>query len=157
MLSDLCHQKINFPAYYNFKERWLSIITEKKVEIWHSLLRNHISTHYSGDEINDTAISLAASDTARKFHSSFVRPYTRGQSEKNMKLVAGNVFHNCKGQTFQKKSNTFFKKKLSTTTFFILNSDKIYSRKDIVTKLEQNQSPINRSLNLLQYTCDFYV
>ncbi|CAH3185673.1 unnamed protein product, partial [Porites lobata] len=88
MLSDLYHQKINFPAYYNFKEQWLSIITEKKVEIWHSLLRNHISTHYSGDEIHDTAISLAASDTARKFHSSFVRPYTRGQSEKNMKLVA---------------------------------------------------------------------
>ena len=71
-----------------------------------------------------------------------------------MKLVAGNVFHNCRGQPylalllpFQKKSNTFFKKNLSTTTYFILNSTKIYSRKDIVTKLEQNQSPINRSLN----------
>ena len=103
----------------------------------------------------DTAISQAASDTARKFHSSFVRPYTRGQSEKNMKLVAGNVFHNCKGQPylalllpFQKKSNTLKKYiYISTTTFFILNSNKIYSRKDIVTKLEQNQSPINRSLN----------
>lgn len=81
-VSGLCHQKINFPAYYNFKERWLSIIIEKKVEIWHSLLRNHISSHYSGNEIHDTATSLAASDTARKFHSSFVRPYTRGQSEK---------------------------------------------------------------------------
>ena len=82
MLGDLYHHKINFPAHYNFNERWLSIITEKKVEIWHSLLRNHISTHYSGDEIHDTAVSLAASDTARKFHSFFVRPYTKGQSEK---------------------------------------------------------------------------
>ena len=70
-----------------------------------------------------------------------------------MKLVAGNVFYSCKGQPylalllpFQKKRNTFFKKNLSTTTFFILNS-KIYSRKDIATKLEQNQSPINQSLN----------
>lgn len=117
MLSDLCHQKVNFPTYYNFKKQWLSMITEKKVEIWHSLLRNHISTHYSGDEIHNTAISLAASDTARKFHSSFLRPYTRGQSEKNMKLVAGNAFHNCKGKPhlalllhFLKKSNSFFKK-----------------------------------------------
>ena len=82
------------------------------------MLRNHISTHCSGDEINDASISLAASDTARKFHSSFVSPHTRGQSENNNKLVAGNVFHNCKGQPylalllpFQKKSNTFFKKK----------------------------------------------
>ncbi|CAH3106993.1 unnamed protein product [Porites lobata] len=53
-------------------------INEDKVQISHSLLPNHISTHYSGDEIHDSAISLAASDTARKFHSSFVRPYTRG-------------------------------------------------------------------------------
>lgn len=91
MLSDLYHQKMSFPAYYNFKKNWLSVITEKKVEIWHSLLRNHISTHYSGDEIHNTAISLAASDTAREFHSSFVRPYSRGESEKNMKCVAGDV------------------------------------------------------------------
>ena len=70
-----------------------------------------------------------------------------------MKLVAGNVFYSCKGKQylalllpFQKKRNTFFKTKLSTATFFILNS-KIYSRKDIATKLEQNQSPINQSLN----------
>ena len=121
------------------------------------MLQNHISSHYSGDELYDTAISQAALDTARKFHSSFVRPYTRGQSEKkkqqkNMKLVAGNVFYNCKGRLylalllpFQKKSNMILKKNYKT--FFIVNSNKIYSRKDIVTKLEQNQSPINQSLN----------
>ena len=42
-------------------------------------------SHYSGDELHDTAISQAALDTARKLHSSFVRPYTRGQSEKKKK------------------------------------------------------------------------
>ena len=47
------------------------------------MLQNHISSHYSGDELHDTAISQAALDTARKFHYFFVRPYTRGQSEKN--------------------------------------------------------------------------
>ena len=59
-----------------------------------------------------------------------------------MKLVAGSVFYNCKGQPYlalllpiQRKSNTF-----STTTFFILNSNKFYSGKD--------QSPINQSLNI---------
>ena len=98
----------------------------------YSLLQNHISTHYSGDEIHDTAISLAASaDTARKFHSSFVRPYTRGPSKKkNMKLVAANVFQNCKGQLylallfpFQKKSDTFFKKLINYDFLFSLNSN----------------------------------
>lgn len=58
------------------------MLTEQKVEMWHSLLRNHIATHNSGGQIHDTAISLAASDTLRQFHSSFVRPYVRGQSEK---------------------------------------------------------------------------
>ena len=103
MLSDLYHQKINFPSYYNFKKAWLSVLTEQKVEIWHSLQRNHIAPHYSGDQIHDTAISLAASDTLRQFHSSFVRPYVRGQSEKNMKLVAGNVLiiHNHHGSSSQ--------------------------------------------------------
>ena len=42
-------------------------------------------SHYSGDELHDTAISQAALDSARKFHSSFVRPYTSGQSEKKNK------------------------------------------------------------------------
>ena len=45
-----------------------------------------------------------------------------------MKLVAGNVFHNCKGQPylalllpFQKKSNTFFKEiyQLQLSSFLI--------------------------------------
>ena len=94
------------------------------------MLQNHISSHYSGDELHDTAISLAALDTARKFHSSFVRSYTRGQSEKkkqeNMKLVAGNVFYNCNGRLylalllpFQKKSNMFLNKIIQLSSLLI--------------------------------------
>ena len=94
MLNDLYHLKINFPCYYNFKKNWLSVLTERRVEIWHSLLCNHVATHYGGGQIHDSAISLTASDTLRQSHSCFVRLYVRGQSEKkkNMKLVAGNVF-----------------------------------------------------------------
>ena len=29
----------DFSQYYSCKERWMSLITEKKVEIWHSVLR----------------------------------------------------------------------------------------------------------------------
>ena len=96
------------------------------------MLQNHISSHYSGDELHDTAISLAALDTARKFHSSSVRSYTRGQSEKkkqkkkHMKLVAGYVFYNFKGRLylalllpFQKKSNMFLNKIIQLSSFLI--------------------------------------
>ena len=41
----------------------------------------------------------------------------------------------------------FFKKNYQLQLYSFLNSNKIYSRKDIVTKLEQNQSSINQSLN----------
>lgn len=90
MLNDLCHQMKNFPSYYEFKRKWLALISEKKVEIWHSLLRFHIREHYSGTEIQNTAIALASSSTAKEFFNAFVRPYSRGHdSEKNLKLIAG--------------------------------------------------------------------
>ena len=119
------------------------------------MLQNHISSHYSGDQLHDTAISQAALDSARRFHSSFVRPYTRGQSEKkqnkkNMKLVAGNVFYICKGRLylalllpFQKKSNMILKKIIKLSSFLIA----IKFIPENASELEQNQSPINQSLN----------
>lgn len=91
MLSDLEHQKRNFPQYYNFKKQWFTILTEKKVEIWHSLLRYHIMAHYTAAEIRNTAITLASSKTATAFFSAFARPYKRGNSEKNMKKVSGKI------------------------------------------------------------------
>ena len=36
MLRDLIHQKLNFKKYYEMKERFMTLITEVKVEIWHS-------------------------------------------------------------------------------------------------------------------------
>ena len=38
-LSDLAYQKTFLPEYFRVKLQWLSIITEKKVEVFHSLLR----------------------------------------------------------------------------------------------------------------------
>lgn len=90
MLNDLYHQKNNYPDYYNFKTKWLALLTEKKVEIWHSLLRFHICSYYTGTDIHNVAIALAASSTAAAFFQAFVRPYSRGtNSEKNLKRVSG--------------------------------------------------------------------
>lgn len=45
MLSDLIHQKLRF----------LTLITEVKVEIWHSLLRSRVQPHHKAQEIHDKA------------------------------------------------------------------------------------------------------
>jgi len=66
-------------------------VSEKKVEIWHSVLRYHILAHYTGTQIRNIALALAASSTAKAFFSAFVCPYLRGNSHKNMKKVAGKV------------------------------------------------------------------
>ena len=43
MLCDTQHQREFFSEYFSTKQNWLTVFTEKKVEIWHSKLRSNIS------------------------------------------------------------------------------------------------------------------
>lgn len=89
MLSDFLHHKLFFPAYYNLKRLWMMLITEKKVEIWNGVLRSNIQTYDKAPEIRSKATTIAASKSERAFQDNFVRPYTRGYSEKDLSLVTG--------------------------------------------------------------------
>ena len=40
-LSDCDYQKASLPNYWQCKKQWLFLFVEKKIEIWHSLLRAH--------------------------------------------------------------------------------------------------------------------
>ena len=73
MLSDIYHQKFNFTSYYSCKEHWMSLITEKKVEIWHSVLRAAIQVHNCADEIRKKAITLAMSESSHACMAQFVK------------------------------------------------------------------------------------
>ena len=87
MLSDLIHQKLNFKKYYVMKERFMTLITEVKVEIWHSWLRSRVQPHHKAQEIHDKAHFLMGS--GRNFEDSLARPYSRAASDKDLTLVAG--------------------------------------------------------------------
>lgn len=87
MLSDIYHQKFNFNCYYSCKENWMSLITEKKVEIWHSVLRAATQAHNCAEEIRKKAITLAMSKSNQAFMAEFVKPYCRGMSEKSLEMV----------------------------------------------------------------------
>jgi len=67
----------------------MSLITEKKVEVWHSVLRAAIQAHNCADEMRKKAITLAMSKSSQAFMSQFVRPYSRGMSEKSLEGVVG--------------------------------------------------------------------
>jgi len=89
MLSDIYHQKFNFTSYYSCKEHWMSLITEKKVEIWHSVLRAAIQAHNCADEIRNKAITLAMPKSSQAFMAQFVKPYSRGMSKKSLEVMVG--------------------------------------------------------------------
>ena len=89
MLSDLWHHKENLKKYYDLKKYWMTLITEKKVEIWHSVLRHNIQVYDKADQIQSKAIALAASKSEQDFQAQFLKPYKRGCTEKDLSMIAG--------------------------------------------------------------------
>lgn len=89
MLCDTQHHKEFFQVYYSTKKSWLSVFTEKKVEVWHSMLRSNISPSDPTHVITQRA--KVVSDTAHEssFQHHFVPEYQRGCSEKDHTLLAG--------------------------------------------------------------------
>ena len=65
----------------------MSLFTEKKVEIWHSVLRAATQAHNCAEEIHKKAIMLAKSKSSKTFMAEFVKPYCRGMSEKSLKAA----------------------------------------------------------------------
>ena len=88
-LSDTAHQKLNSRDYYSTKRRILASLTEKKVEIWHSLLRDSIERHYPAERIKFNAKVLNTNKTQMEFKKHFVSEYLRGTGERDQTLLAG--------------------------------------------------------------------
>ena len=88
-LSDLAYHKTFLPEYFQLKLQWLSIITEKKVEVFHSLLRKDTNSFNTGPEIQNTARTIGSSGFLARFKEWFVPTYHRGNSETNYWAIAG--------------------------------------------------------------------
>ena len=88
-LSDMEYQKVFFPSYWSKKLQFLGLFTEKKVEIFHSLLRENSSEHDDGKSLSEIAKVIASCGFLSAFKECFVPGYHRGVSENNLWLVAG--------------------------------------------------------------------
>ena len=88
-LSDCAYQCKHLPEYWSRKTTILKLFTEKKVEVWHSLLRRNTEKFNDAKSIKDTAKSLASSGFLNDFIQSFVPVYNHNQSEPNLWLIAG--------------------------------------------------------------------
>lgn len=88
-LSDIEYQKAFMPSYWSKKLQFLSLITEKKVEIFHSLLRENSQEHNDAKSLSEIAKVIASCGFLSAFKESFVPLYHRGVSNNNLWLVTG--------------------------------------------------------------------
>ena len=95
-LSDLHYQAKYLPELYNFRANNLSPVTEKKVEIYHSVLRRHIlrylryfNKYIRYNKIQETARVMNAISYKSEFVDGYVKSYHRVYTEKDLSLIAG--------------------------------------------------------------------
>lgn len=88
-LSDSDYQMNFLPDYWQRKQHWLYLFVEKKIEIWHSLLRAHTQSHDDASNIERVAKTVASSAFLTNFWGAFVPGYTRGKSGFDFWLIAG--------------------------------------------------------------------
>ena len=90
LLSDTIHKKLNNDRYFSMKVQMLAAITERKVQIWHSLLRYSIERHYTAQQIRLNAQLLSVNKIQHEFHHHFVpAQYQRGTGERDHTLLEG--------------------------------------------------------------------
>ena len=83
------YQKVFLPSYWTKKLLFLSLITEKKVEIFHSLLRENTREHNDAKSLFEIAKVIAWSGLLSVFKEGFIPLYQRGTSENNLWLLTG--------------------------------------------------------------------
>ena len=66
------------------KEQMLAAITEKKVQIWHSLLRDSIEWHYTAQQIRLNAQLLSANKIQHEFYHHFAQLNIKEALEKGI-------------------------------------------------------------------------
>lgn len=93
-ISDTNYQRASFPDYLQAKEDLCPVITEKKVEVFHSKLRSHINKNDKAPKIQETARLLARSRfDDNQFVQDYVNGYQRGISNQNLLLLTGIILH----------------------------------------------------------------
>lgn len=88
-LSDSDCQKNFLPDYWKCKQHWLYLFVEKKIEIWHSMLRAHTQSHDNSSNIEKVAKTIASTGFLTTFCGAFVPDYMRGKSNSNFWQIAG--------------------------------------------------------------------
>jgi len=115
MLSDFCFHKQHFPQHHELKKKWLVLITEKKVEIWYSVLRSILKVYDKLLRSEQKPHHLLHQNLNRYF---IQEPHSRGFSNNDLNITAGKaaevLLSTIKTWETQKQVDTIDNKKLSS-------------------------------------------
>lgn len=91
MLSDIKHQMNSLKEYYQRKKNWLTLFSEKKIEIFHSELRSNISPWLDVDAIKKIARCLSSQRFEIAFKQNFINSQGNHQmyTNRDWSVIAG--------------------------------------------------------------------
>lgn len=90
-ISDEEYLKQQLPDYRTLLSTHSNVITEKKVEIHHSPLRQHTTSQSTATQIQQVARILNGQKYKGTFCQEYVNPYQRGNSEKDLTYLIGKI------------------------------------------------------------------
>ena len=77
------------PGYWSKKLEYFSLITKKKVEIFHFILRGNSTKHDEGSSLHQIVKVIASRGFLATFQECFVPFYFKGVSDNSLWLVTG--------------------------------------------------------------------
>ncbi|KAL9977822.1 hypothetical protein ACROYT_G015271 [Oculina patagonica] len=84
-LSDLVHHKsLAMPHFSEIFEQALNELTEKKVEVFHSILRRAIPPDATAAQVQETAKAISGSRYEEDFSTWFLLANSRGKGDRNL-------------------------------------------------------------------------
>ena len=89
VISDLIHCETVIPDWKERFKSHLNIFTEKKVEVFHSMLRMHCSSWSTADQIEETAKVLSARKFDSDFMENFLKPFLKKPHRFNVSYLSG--------------------------------------------------------------------
>ncbi|KAM7427560.1 hypothetical protein ABFA07_021324 [Porites harrisoni] len=84
-LSDLVHQQEAIPNFQELLEQWLNELTEKEVEVFHSLLRRSVPPNATASQVQAAAKAISANRCAEDFCTWFLTNNPRGKGVRNLR------------------------------------------------------------------------
>ena len=78
------------PGYWSKKCEYFSLVTEKKVEIFHSILPEYSTEHDDGSSLSQIVKVIASCEFVCQHSRNALSPFYHGRvSHNNLRLVAG--------------------------------------------------------------------